>query len=148
MIREMTINDLDEVLEIEKESFLTPWKKEDLLYELKDNPYSTYYVYLEDNKLVGYVGLWVTFDSSQIVNIAVKEEYRHRGIGQKLLDKAIWKAETDNCEFMCLEVRISNQQAINLYEKNGFILVNVKKGYYVDNHEDANYMVKALKVSL
>ena len=56
--------------------------------------------------------------------------------------------EAEQVEFLTLEVRVSNQSAIALYEKNGFLQVNIKKAYYKDNYEDASYMVKPLGVSL
>ena len=148
MIRMMTLNDLDEVMIIENESFNAPWKKDDLIYELNDNPYAKYLVYEIDKQIVAYIGFWLTFDSSTIVNIAVKPEFRNMKIAQSLLDKAFEIAEENMCEFMTLEVRESNFKAIKLYEKNDFILVSKKIGYYVDNHEDALYMVKSLKVNI
>ncbi len=148
MIRKMTLLDLEDVYAIECEAFSDPWDKDFLAKELTENPFARYYVVEEDGKVIGYGGIWVTFDSSQVTNIAVKKEYRHKGYGQNLLDQLINTAENEFCEYLTLEVRVSNQPAIDLYEKNGFLTVNIKKGYYTDNYEDAYYMVKALEVSI
>jgi len=78
----------------------------------------------------------------------VKEPYRKRKIASNLLEECIRMCEEEGAEYLTLEVRVSNTAAIRLYEKYGFMTVNVKKGYYTDNYEDANYMIKPLGVSI
>lgn len=143
IVRELKENDLDQLLSIENEVFSTPWKKEDFLYELNDNPFAKYYV-LVDETIIGYIGFWITFESAQITNIAIKKSFQNKGYGKILMNKCIEEVEKNMCENITLEVRVSNFNAIKFYEKNGFIKVNVRKGYYVDNHEDAYLMIKPL----
>ncbi|MDD4642028.1 MAG: ribosomal protein S18-alanine N-acetyltransferase [Erysipelotrichaceae bacterium] len=144
MIRNMRFSDIDEVIKIEETVFNDNWNKEAFIYELKDNPFSYYWVIDVGDKIIGYAGLWITFDSSTITNIAILPEFQRCGWGQKLMDKIIFTAISKECETISLEVRVSNHKAIALYQKNGFIKINVKKAYYRNNDEDAYYMVKPL----
>lgn len=144
MIRRMIDSDLDRIDVLEHELFTSAWSKDDYIYELHDNPYGNYFVYEEDNNIIGYVGVWIIFEQAQITTIGVDKEFQGKGIGAKLLEYAIDYADNNSCEVISLEVRVSNEKAINLYEKAGFINVNVRKGYYQDNNEDAYLMVKAL----
>lgn len=140
----MKLEDIDEVFNLEKEIFSIPWKKEDFLYELKENPYANYFVLKINNKIIGYVGLWIIFETSQITNICISNDYRKLGYGKLLLEKAVEIAELNKCENISLEVRVSNINAISLYEKYGFIKANIRKSYYSDNNEDAYLMIKPL----
>ncbi len=148
MIRRMRTEDIDEIVEIEKACFNDAWSKEAILSDFQNNDLSNYLVYEEDGKVAGYIFFWITFDSATIVNLAVKEDYRKRKIASNLLEECIRMCEEEGAEYLTLEVRISNTAAIRLYEKYGFMTVNVKKGYYTDNYEDANYMIKPLGVSI
>lgn len=136
-----TTNDLNAIKEIEDEAFHKPFTLEELTYEIKENPFSKYILCLIDNKIVGFINFWITFDSATINQIATKKEYRNKGIATNLLEYAETLLKKENVEFFTLEVRESNVAAINLYLKFGFIKVSVKKGYYEDG-ENAIYMVK------
>jgi len=111
--------------------------------ERKRNPRGLFNSLLEPLKSVltkGYYG-----KAAHLVSIAVLEGYRRRGIGSKLLESSIKVAlEIYDAESMYLEVRISNEPAIKLYEKYGFRKVRIIKGYYMDG-EDAYVMAKRLK---
>ncbi len=146
MIRKMTKEDISDVMNIEKEAFADPWDEKFLLWELEENPLARYFVAEEEGSISGYVGVWITFDSSTITNLAVRSDQRRKGLGQALLEKAIKTAEEEGCEFLTLEVRVSNAPAIALYKKNDFDIINVKEAYYQDNYEDAYYMIRILKV--
>ena len=144
-LRRATLEDLDALMEIENECFVSPWKKSDMEYELKDNPVNTFYVVLDDKKVVGFLNYMITFNSSTITQIAVTKEYRRQGLALKLMSKMFedfLKAE-DVIEFSTLEVRSSNIPAINMYKKCGYEEVTIKKHYYADG-EDATYMVKRI----
>lgn len=136
-----TTDDLKAIKEIEDESFHKPFTLEELIYEIKENPFSKYILCLIDGKIVGFINFWITFDSATINQIATKKEYRNKGIATNLLEYAETLLKKENVEFFTLEVRESNVAAINLYLKFGFIKISVKKGYYADG-EDAIYMVK------
>lgn len=90
--------------------------------------------------VVGFTSLWVMADEAHITNIAVRESYRRQGIGELLLISAIGLAAKLNTRIVTLEVRISNIAAQSLYTKYGFNPVGVRRGYYLDNKEDALLM--------
>ena len=89
---------------------------------------------------------WILFDNAQICNICVRDEYRKKGIASDLFDIAENAFQMHECFSITLEVRVSNEPAINLYKKRGFSTVCIKKGYYKDG-EDAYYMMKGVGVN-
>ena len=144
MIRKATKKDLESLIEMELELFPeSPWPKSAFFYEMYTNPFAKVYVYEEEGIIKGYLDLWITFEKAQIANIGVKKAYQGKGIGQALLDEAINIANKKGCENISLEVRVGNEKAISLYEKNDFINVATRKKYY-ENGDDAYLMVKAL----
>lgn len=143
-IRKAKISDLEAIKEIEDESFINPFTKEDLLYEISQNPVSNFLVLEKDGLVVGFIDYWVTFDSATIDQIAVKKSERNQGFAKILLEKSINDLkELGEVSFLTLEVRTSNEPAINLYKSFGFQKVTIKEKYY-DDGEDAVYMVKGL----
>ena len=140
MIREMTVADLPKVMEIEEACFASPWTLSEYQYELLDNPFSTLFVYEEAGEIIGMFDVWVTFEVAQLANIATKPFYQRQGIGQKLMDELIAFCERQACENITLEVRVSNESAIALYESLGFCKVAKRKQYYQDG-EDAHLMI-------
>lgn len=143
-IRKAKISDLDAIKEIEDESFINPFTKEDLLYEISQNPVSNFLVLEKDGLVVGFIDYWVTFDSATIDQIAVKKSERNQGFAKILLEKSINDLkDLGEVSFLTLEVRTSNEPAINLYKSFGFQKVTIKEKYY-DDGEDAIYMVKGL----
>lgn len=94
--------------------------------ELTVNPYAHFLVYKINSKIVGYLYYSLIYDRLEINQIEVLEEYRHKGIGSKLLEFLI-----DNEPYgITLEVRKDNYNAINLYKKYNFVAVSIRKGYY------------------
>jgi len=144
MIRLVKENDLDKILEIEMESFSSPWLRKDFLYELNENPYASLYLLEKDDEIVAYADLWIVFERSELSNIAVKSNFRHQGYASELMEFVIKESEKKSCEYMFLDVRVSNTPAINLYRKYNFQDLRIKKGYYNDNYEDALEMVCVL----
>lgn len=141
MIRAMRLEDLEQVEALEQRCFDDPWTLDSLRYELEGNPFSTPYVLIDDQeqKIIGYAHLWITFEQAQLANIAIDPLYRKQNKGSVLLKHLIEVARAQECETMTLEVRTSNQAAIALYEKFGFSPINVIKRYY-SNGEDAILM--------
>jgi [ribosomal protein S18]-alanine N-acetyltransferase len=90
--------------------------------------------------LLGFIGLWLMVNEAHIVTVAVREQYRRSGIGERLLIAAIELAMDADQEVVTLEVRASNDSAIRMYEKYGFSRVGLRKRYYTDNNEDAAIM--------
>jgi ribosomal-protein-alanine N-acetyltransferase len=92
------------------------------------------------DNIVGYAGLWILVGEAHVVNIAVKQNYRGRGIGELLLISLFEMAMDACCNLITLEVRSSNFIARKLYEKYGFTITGIRPGYYLDNREDAVIM--------
>jgi ribosomal-protein-alanine N-acetyltransferase len=90
--------------------------------------------------IVGFSGIWLMVDEAHITNIAVRQEYQGRGIGEMLLIVTIDMSLELEARVMTLEVRASNQVAQNLYSKYGFVEMGRRRGYYLDNREDAVIM--------
>lgn len=131
---------LDQVLQIERASFPTPWSRQAFLSEIHQNDFAHYYVCLSDGRVIGYAGMWVILDEAHITNVAVHPEYRGRRVGEALVRHLLGEARNLGADRMTLEVRLSNLAAQRLYQKLGFVPVGVRKGYYVDNNEDALLM--------
>jgi ribosomal-protein-alanine N-acetyltransferase len=94
--------------------------------------------------ITGFIGMWIMVDEAHIINIAVREVCRGKGIGEILLISAVDLATRLKASVVTLEVRASNIVAQNLYTKYGFNKVGTRKGYYTDNKEDAFIMTTDL----
>lgn len=139
-LRAMGIDDVDAVVEVENQCFATPWSRAAFTNEVLNNQFATYFVAVDGDKIVGYIGCWVVIDEANITNVAVLPEYRGRKIGESLLQTAMELARLRQASRMSLEVRVSNTVAQNLYEKLGFERAGIRKNYYSDNNEDAFVM--------
>ncbi len=139
-IRPMTEQDLEKVLQIENESFISPWNLKQFQYELNDNPYAILLVADYEGVICGFIDFWITFDVAQLNQIAVLPSLRQKGIGTVLLQDMLNRVEP-LVNKITLEVRIHNENAWKLYEKMGFKKELVKKSYY-DNGDDAIFMIK------
>ncbi|MFS0691045.1 ribosomal protein S18-alanine N-acetyltransferase [Sporosarcina sp. 179-K 8C2 HS] len=138
--RKMTTEDIPEVVEIEQESFATPWTQEIFEHEMTGNDYAHYIVAVADDEVIGHCGMWVVLDECHITNVAVRKHMRGYGIGEALMRKAIELCKANDVRLMTLEVRVSNHTAQNLYRKLGFQDGGIRKNYYTDDHEDALVM--------
>ena len=90
--------------------------------------------------ILGFAGLWFMADEAHLANIAVREVFRHQGIGERLLISTIELAIARDARYFTLEVRASNKIAQALYRKYGLLEVGTRRGYYIDNKEDAVIM--------
>lgn len=142
-IRSMTEKDIDEVYEINRLSFSSPWSRENFEREILNNKIAKYFVAEKDNKIVGYIGFWKIFCEAQITTIAVHPDFRRKGLGEAMLDYIIELCRKNSIEEIVLEVRVSNTIAQTLYIKKGFKKVGIRKWYYRDG-EDALVMIKKL----
>lgn len=138
--RHMTVDDLDEVMEVEVNSFTIPWSREAFFNELTKNQFAQYLIVEVDQKVVGYCGVWIIIDEAHITNIALLPEYRGMRLGEALMAKVMGLAREMGAVRMTLEVRVSNVRAQNLYRKFGFEEGAIRKQYYTDNMEDALVM--------
>lgn len=144
MIRKASEKDLTQILNIEELCFTSRWTKEMFLYELQENAFGYMYVLEKDARIVGFIDFWITFECCQLANIAIHPKKQGQGFSRMLMDFMIEKAQQKQCETIMLEVRPSNTVARSLYERYDFIEMNIRKGYYSDNGEDAIIMCKAL----
>ena len=138
----MTADHLDEVAELERVCFTTPWSRNMLAEEL-DHYLSAFLVALDDNdNVAGYAGLQAVLDEGYITNVAVRPDCRRQGIAGKLLQVFLDFAKGNHLAFLSLEVRASNYDAIALYGSRGFRSVGRRKNYYEHPREDAIIMTK------
>ena len=139
--RKMTADDVEAVYAIELATFPAPWTLDSFHYEMRENQFAHYIVAVNDeDKIIGFCGMWIVIDAAQITNVAVLEEARGFGIGEALMREAMKAATNGGAEMMSLEVRVTNTVAQNLYRKLNFQDGGIRKGYYTDNGEDALVM--------
>ncbi len=136
----MTLDDLDEVMAIERASFKTPWSRGAFRYELSQNRVAHCTVMRAGPRIVGYLCLWEIGHEIHITNLAVQPEFRRQGVARALLDAMLDGARRRGVELVFLEVRPTNTDAIGLYDSFGFQVIGRRKGYYFDNGEDALVM--------
>lgn len=132
IIEKFSEKNFEEIEKIEKEAFNEPWSKEVYMKLIEKDNVFVYGAKVED-KLVAFILLMDMIDVVEIIRLAVKKEYRRQGIGEEILREFISNSDKD----IFLEVRISNEKAIKLYEKIGFKLLNIRKNYYKDTNESA-----------
>ena len=137
--RELLPEDAEGVAAVERESFPTPWSREDFWREAS-NDFACYIVALEEAEIIGFGGCWISFEEAQVTNIALTSVQRGRGLGKVLMTRLMCAAAARGAERMTLEVRPSNMPALRLYERLGFTAIGVRKKYYQDNDEDAILM--------
>lgn len=140
IVRPAHIDDLKAILEIERVSFATPWSLEAFKVELKDNEYARYLCLELDGQVIGYMGLWFILDEGHITNIAISPNHQGQHWGEFLMRSVMEKMVEQGMERMTLEVRVSNSPAQSLYQRLGFAIAGVRKGYYADTGEDAMIM--------
>ena len=140
-IRRMRLSDVDAVAAIEQATFARPWSRESFCQEMERNKAARYLVAEKNGRVIGYAGAWIILDESHITNIAVEASERGHGVGRKLTEALMQYISNLGAAYATLEVRVSNEQAQNLYRSLGFISVGKRKRYYEDNGEDAFLMV-------
>ncbi len=140
-IARMEEQHLEAVADLEAMCFSTPWTFENLKESL-ENDTSYFFVALDDDDVIGYIGVSVVADSCFINNIAVYPLCRRQGVGTALLKIAILTADVMGTDFISLEVRESNYAAIALYHSLGFEEMGRRRAFYRRPQEDALIMTK------
>jgi ribosomal-protein-alanine N-acetyltransferase len=165
VIEPMQLRDVAEVMEIERLSFPSPWSARAYRYELRENNLSHYLIarpqrplarkepgfwdslrrslgaaVLPEVNILGYGGFWLMAGEAHISTIAVRPEWRRRGIGELLLVAMLERAVELAADLATLEVRVSNVAAQSLYQKYSFAKVGLRPRYYSDRGEDALIM--------
>ena len=135
----MTANDVPAVAAIEKDCFSEPWSAQGFLDGMNNSA-----VFLvaenENGEVTGYIGMYVTAPEGEITNVAVAEHMRGGGTGAALVEAMQQWAAEHGVERIVLEVRVSNDPAIHVYEKKGFTTIGVRKNFYRLPTEDAGIM--------
>jgi ribosomal-protein-alanine N-acetyltransferase len=141
--RKLKLRDLNSIEEIERASYPTPWSRSMFAGELaKPSSICLGAIETDRNELVGYLIISRYVDAWHVMNVAVAEPYRRRGIATGLIERLFEDTARDSRRGYTLEVRVSNEAAIRLYEQLGFKARGIRRGYYTDNREDALIMWK------
>lgn len=171
ILRPMTLDDVDRVVELDRLSFPTPWPAHTYRHEINNNRTSTMLVVetvdaahtqnapsswlfgrlaarqaqnqSTASPIIAYSGFWKIADEAHISTIAVHPDWRGRKLGELLVWAMFHLAMQQEARMMTLEVRVSNDVAQNLYRKYGFEVTGRRKHYYRDNLEDAHIMTAA-----
>ena len=142
-LSKMSIEDLNSIKNVLASEFDNFWSYDVLEEELEcDNSY-VIVAKVDENTIVGFAGLKVILDEADIMNIVVKKDFRHNGIGSVLLENLINYSKDLNLKTITLEVNENNLSAIRLYDKFSFDKLGIRKNYY-DGKSDAIIMSKKL----
>lgn len=139
----MTENDIEEVMILETSVFLSH-PDPDGLKKACMRKENVYMVAENEGEIIAYCTVVTSYETADLCNIAVRENYRKKHIAQMLLSECILQCKSINVERMLLEVRESNISAILFYKKMDFLQIGKRKGYYSQPAEDAIIMEKVL----
>ena len=144
MIAPMTVADIAAVVAIEDRSFPTPWSASSFRFEIEENPYASLFVLrtARRGRVVGFACVWVVDQEMKLNNLAIHPRWRRRGLGTRLLSYLLDFGVSQGCLEVTLEVRPSNEAALELYRAMGFRRAGLRKRYYSDTHEDALIMAR------
>lgn len=134
-----------QVAALEQECFSAPWSENAISSELQ-NPLSTWFVAMCDGVFAGYVGSQAVMGEADMMNLAVKPDYRRQGVAEGLVNALVASLKEQEVHSLTLEVRMSNEAAIALYNKLGFAQVGRRPGYYTKPKEDALILRKEWQV--
>jgi ribosomal-protein-alanine N-acetyltransferase len=137
----MTPADVPFISKLESETFSMPWSAESFL-EMIEKEDARYYVAEEDGRLLGGCGVLMIVGEGNITNVVVAPEMRNKGVGTGLLQHMMKEGQKEGLTAYTLEVRVSNTQAIHVYEKLGFVSEGIRPGFYEKPAEDAMIMWK------
>lgn len=136
IIERMNESHVRQIADLEKLCFHDPWSENSIASEL-NNRLSLWFVALDDEKVVGYVGSQTVLGETDMMNIAVHPDYRKRGIATNLILSLIRELTDFGSHSLMLEVRVSNETAISVYKKLDFVEVGRRRNYYRNPKEDA-----------
>ena len=134
MIEKSTLEYAENLAKLEETLFTTSWDRVTINEKINRGEF-LYWVYEQDDQIIGYLAIQKTLNDLHILGIGVLENYRNQSIAKKLTKELISYFEISQFHKILLEVRQSNEVAINLYQSFGFIQYGVRKNYYVN--EDA-----------
>jgi [ribosomal protein S18]-alanine N-acetyltransferase len=147
IIEPATVEALPDILHIEEACFSAPWTRKMLEVELSGNPFAHFLVAKQVSpgevgsiSIVGYLCFWVVFEEVRLMNLAVIETMRHKGIARALVMQALEMGLAQAARCAVLELRASNHAAHTLYRSLGFRDVSTRPTYYTNPIEDALLM--------
>ena len=144
-LRELEWTDLTTLAALEQEAFADDaWSEQTWWAELAGRPRRDYVVAEADGAIVGYAGLDVAGDVADVMTVATAPGHQRKGIGRLLLEDLTRRAAVHGCEALLLEVRADNDAARNLYDRNGFEVISVRRRYYQPGDVDALVMRRLL----
>lgn len=136
----MELDDLDEVLDIERDSFRTPWTPDLFVREFENDLSRRRVVKNARGQVLAFLIYWLVVDEAHLMNVAVGPAWRGQGLGRLIMERFIAECRAKGACRISLEARRSNLTAIGLYDSLGFKAVGLRKNYYEDEHEDAVLM--------
>lgn len=132
---------LPDILRIEEACFSAPWTRKMMEAELTGNPFAHFRVAQDaGGRIVGYHCFWIVFEELRLMNVAVCESMRRRGVARALVTDALQMGRASGATRAVLEVRASNEAALALYRQLGFMPVSTRRRYYANPDEDAVLM--------
>lgn len=140
-IRPMEPKDVEAAARLEAEIFTRPWSPQGFLDAITGS--NTIFLVAVGQELLGYCGMYCAADEGEITNVAVGPLARRQGVGSALMDRLLKESREAGICKCVLEVRISNEEAIHLYEKKGFTVAGIRKNFYESPFEDGYVMVRS-----
>jgi ribosomal-protein-alanine N-acetyltransferase len=137
--------DLDQIVDLEMQLFVSPWSRGMFEEELQEKEYVLALVLENEGRIVGYLIAYLVADEVHIANIGTAPDQQRRGLGKAMMQNLLDQAQKNGFTLAHLEVRRTNRAAISLYEKLGFHIVGVRKNYYEHEKEDALLMTLMLQ---
>lgn len=110
--------------------FTNVFTKENVKKEIKDNEFTNYFTYIVNDEPAAFINYYVMYERAELININVSESYQNKKIASKLLEHMINDCAEKRVTSITLEVKLTNEKAINLYKKYGFKQIGIRKGYY------------------
>ncbi|MEI8182378.1 MAG: ribosomal protein S18-alanine N-acetyltransferase [Desulfomonile sp.] len=142
-IMRMLPEHIDEIMDIERSSYGTPWSRNMFLEEMS-NRIARQLVFTVGDRIIGYVCFWEVLDESHVLNIAVHPDLRRQSHGKAIMDVLERMCRSDGLKRIVLDVGRRNLAARNLYKKSGFNVIGFRKNYYTEIKDDALIMQKQL----
>jgi len=143
LIRKASLDDLQTIVDLENKVFGHTLGYAFLKQELLENEFSRMYVYTKNNQIIGYLSYRQIDTNADILNFLVDIPFQNQGIGQSLFEYVLLDMKEDGVNSLVLEVRVSNERAINFYKKYGATVVTIIENYY--ETEDAYMMHMEVK---
>ncbi len=144
-IRSLRTSDLRVIVKLEREVFPDPWPRSAFEDILRESGWYALVAEADTGEIAGYACYLIIGPEGHLANIAVAPAFRRKSVAKRLLDNILNAVEESECEYLLLEVRPSNSNALTFYEKQGFAFLYRRPNYYSRPVEDAIVLVRYLK---